>query len=378
MDFELRTHAEPIIQSVMRTPRSVDVEITSRCNLRCRYCYFFDNPSVKYEDLATEQWLTFFDELGYSHVMEVCVTGGEPFMRQDLRELLEGIVRNRMRFSILSNGSLIDDEIASFIARTGRCNHVQISVDGSCAEVHDTARGKGSFEGAIRGLRTLQKFGVPVAVRATIHRYNVNDLESLAEFLLEDLGLPGFSTNTAGYLGSCQRNSHQLLLTTEDREVAMEILLSLSERYDGRISAVAGPLAEARNWQRMEEARQNGKQGFSNGSYLTGCGCHTQKLTVRADGVIIPCSMLAHMGLGRINQHSFIEVWQKSYMLNTLRNRYLIPLTDFQYCAGCEYISYCTGNCPALSYSLTGQVNHPSPDACLRRFLKEGGKLKIL
>ena len=96
-------------RSVMRTPRKLDIDITARCNLRCRYCYFFSNPAVEYRDLPTEEWLRFFDELGTLGVMEVTLAGGEPFIREDLATLLEGIVRNRMRFSILSNGALIDD-----------------------------------------------------------------------------------------------------------------------------------------------------------------------------------------------------------------------------------------------------------------------------
>ena len=35
---------------VMRTPRTVDIDLTARCNLRCRYCYFFDNPAVEYHE----------------------------------------------------------------------------------------------------------------------------------------------------------------------------------------------------------------------------------------------------------------------------------------------------------------------------------------
>ena len=104
-----------------------------------------------------------------------------------LPELLEGIVRNRMRFSLLSNGALIDDEIAAFIASTRRCEYVQVSVDGSCAKTHDSCRGKGSFDGAIRGIRTLQRHQVNVAVRVTIHQKNVNDLENIAHLLLEEL-----------------------------------------------------------------------------------------------------------------------------------------------------------------------------------------------
>ena len=197
---------------VMRTPRTVDIEITARCNLRCRYCYFFQNPDVEYRDLPTDEWLAFFDELGSLGVMDVTLAGGEPFLRDDLPALLEGVVRNRMRFSLLSNGSLIDDKIAAFLAGTRRCDHVQVSVDGSRAEIHDACRGDGSFDGAIRGIRTLQRHRVNVAVRLTIHRHNVHDLENIARLLLEDLGLPSFSTNAAGYLGACRLNAEDVLL----------------------------------------------------------------------------------------------------------------------------------------------------------------------
>ena len=47
--------------------------------------------------------------------MEVTLAGGEPFIREDLKEIIGGIVRNRMRFAILSNGTLITDEMAAFL-----------------------------------------------------------------------------------------------------------------------------------------------------------------------------------------------------------------------------------------------------------------------
>ena len=87
-----------------------------------------------------------------------------------------------------------------------------MSVDGSCAEVHDSCRGQGSFDGAMRGIRTLQRHRINVAVRVTIHRNNVHDLENIAHFLLEELGLPGFGTNSAGYLGTCCVNADDVLL----------------------------------------------------------------------------------------------------------------------------------------------------------------------
>ena len=375
MPEEFKGQIEPTASRVMRTPRNLDIEITARCNLRCRYCYFFNNPAVEYRDLPTEEWLRFFDELGSLGVMDVTLAGGEPFIREHLPVLLEGIVRNRMRFSFLSNGALIGDEIAAFIARTGRCGYVQVSVDGSCAAVHDTCRGHGAFNGAVRGIRTLSRYRVNVAVRVTIHRHNVDDLENIAHLLLEELDLPGFSTNSAGYLGTCRLNADDVMLTIAERQLAMATLLRLTEKYNGRISANAGPLTDGRMWRRMEGARAQGAPAFHNGGRLTACGCPSSKISVRADGAVVPCCMLAQSELGRINQDSLLEVWQHSLALNQLRSRHTIPLTEFEFCAGCSYIPYCTGNCPGLAYTLTGKVDHPSPDACLRRFLEEGGTI---
>jgi len=366
---------ESVISELMRTPRTVDIEITPRCNLRCRYCYFFNNPAVDYRELPTDEWLKFFDELGSLGVMNVAVAGGEPFMRDDLTVLLEGIVRNRMRFSLLSNGSLIDDEMAAFIAGTRRCEYVQVSVDGSCAKIHDSCRGKGSFDGAIRGIHTLQRHQVNVTVRVTIHQKNVNDLEQTAHLLLEELGLAAFSTNSAGYLGTCRMNAEDVLLNIQERKVATATLLRLVEKYPDRISANAGPLSEGHAWLRMEKALARGEPAFPNGGRLTACGCPSKKIAVRADGAIVPCIMLAHMKLGQINEDSLLDVWQHSLALNQLRSRNTIPLTGFEFCAGCSFIPYCTGNCPGLAYTLTGMVDHPSPDACLRRFLEEDGAI---
>ena len=88
--------------------------------------------------------------------------------------------------------------------------------------------------------------------------------------------------------------------------------------------------------------------------------------------------MLAHVELGRINQDPLQAVWLDSPALRRLRGRREIPLAEFEFCAGCVYVPYCTGNCPGLAYTMAGQVNHPSPDACLRRFLDDGGTLDAL
>ncbi len=361
---------------LMRTPKKVDIDITNRCNLRCRYCYHFESAGDADGDLPAEEWLRFFGELNRCAVTEVTLAGGEPFIREDFKEIIGGIVKNRMRFAVLSNGTLITDETAAFLAATGRCNYVQVSIDGSMPESHDAMRGRGSFARAVEGLLTLRRNGVRAAVRVTIHRKNVRDLEAIARFLLEDIGLPSFGTNSAGAMGLCRKNAEMVQLTTEDRMVAMETLLRLTKKYNGRINAMAGPLAEARGWWDMEDARNGEKQLTSpKRGYLTGCGCYRSGLAVRADGAITPCTMLSHIELGRINRDDLGVIWREHAALNALRRRDEIPLSGFSFCEGCPYVNFCTGNCPGLSYTLMGEVNHPSPDACLRTFLAEGGRL---
>ncbi len=359
----------------MKTPKTVDIEITSACNLRCRYCSHFASAGDVSGDVPLEGWLQFFEELNRCAVLEVVLSGGEPFFRPDIKEIILALVKNRMRFSVLSNGTLITDDMADFLASTGRCNSVQVSVDGSIPTTHDAMRGRGSFIRAVEGLKTLMRHGISATVRVTIHRGNVGELEQTAAFLLEEMALPAFSTNSASYMGVCRKNVEQVMLTAQERSEAMTKLLELTEKYNGRINAQAGPLAEARTWCDMEQARREGRDTMPGRGRLTGCGGPSSKLAVRADGVIVPCNQMPQIELGRINDDDLTAIWQNHPELWRIRQRNEISLDTFEFCTGCDYIPYCTGNCPALAANFVGEVNHPSPDACLKRFLMQGGTL---
>jgi radical SAM protein with 4Fe4S-binding SPASM domain len=93
---------------------------------------------------------------------------------------------------------------------------------------------------------------------------------------------------------------------------------------------------------------------------------------------MVPCVQLSHIELGRINRDSLREVWQQHPEMQRLRVRDRIPLSNFAFCQGCEYIPYCRGGCPAIAYNLVGRDDYPSPDSCLRLFLREGGKLPVV
>jgi SynChlorMet cassette radical SAM/SPASM protein ScmE len=165
------------------------------------------------------------------------------------------------------------------------------------------------------------------------------------------------------------------MLDAQSRERAMAALERVSARYPGRIQAAAGPLAELRMWRDMRARAAAREPQSPSGGHLTGCGCTKNTLAVRADGSYVPCCMLPALVLGRINHDELIEVWQRSPILAAMRARSQVALAGFAFCQGCGFLDYCTGNCPALAYRLVGQVDHPSPDACLRRFLECGGRV---
>jgi SynChlorMet cassette radical SAM/SPASM protein ScmE len=354
-------------------PQTLDVSLTGKCNFRCQYCFYADSMHSR-QDLPVEQWLSFFAELGQLAVRAVCLSGGEVFVRSDLMDLIDGVIANRMRYSLLTNGTLITEKTVALFekgSRTDRLNSIQVSIDGSCPEIHDRSRGRGSFDRAIAGLRLLQEAGFPVTSRVTINRYNVDDLENIAGLLLDEIGLQGFGTNDAMPMGAGCSNQEAITLRPEQQLKAMKTLSQLAEKYNGRITAMAGPLAKWQSYKEMEHAKATGEKSTRwQMGYLTACGCTFNKLAVHHDGVITPCNLLPELELGRINIDSLKEIWRSHPTLKALKERRQIPMSEVPGCEECEWAPYCNGSCPGLAYEMTGDFNRANPHDCYRRFLE--------
>jgi len=359
-------------------PRSFDLSLTGRCNLRCAYCFYADEMAGR-NDLPAGRWLDFFSELEGLAVRSLILSGGEIFMRPDLWRLVDGIVDARMRYSLLTNGTLVTEETLAQFAQGGRrrrLDSIQVSIDGSRAEVHDASRGKGSFEKAIRGLRLLKAAGFPVTARVTVNRHNAGDLENTARLLLDEIGLPRFGTNDAMAMGTGCARAGSIVLAPEQRVEAMRTLARLEKAYPGRISATAGSLALWHMFREMEEAKASGRKTrrWKMGC-LSSCGCMFAKLAVHHDGTIVPCNMLAAASLGKIGETPVRSIWQNHPLLKEMRGRGSIPMEQVAGCAGCEWVPYCSGGCPAVEYTRTGDFYVANPECCYRRFLEECGGL---
>jgi SynChlorMet cassette radical SAM/SPASM protein ScmE len=352
------------------TPVEVHLELTSRCNARCTYCYYLDNDGVRYEDVATAVWLRFFDELAEAKVLRASLAGGEPLMRPDFLELVRALGERNVRFSVATNGWFATRELAEALAATRRCDGVQVSLDGSTAAVHERLRGPGTFAPALLAVRLFLAAGLPTTVRVTVNAGNLDDLPALASLLLDELALPSFSTNSVTALGSHRKYEDGSFLTPRQRLRAMRVLTDLERLYPGRIQAAAGPLADARQFAAMERAAELGEPLPGRGR-LVGCSCMLTQLAVRADGAYVPCVALPQIVLGRIGRDRLRDFWNRAPALLELRARRDLSLREFPECAGCEYLESCTGNCAGAALSLLGDANRPSPDACLRRFKAE-------
>lgn len=356
-------------------PRSVSISITGKCNLKCNYC-FYANEMEGLKDLPTATWLKFFEQLAEIGVMDVSLTGGEALLRPDIFELIDGIIANRMRYNILSNGTLISEKLLKNFEqgkRRLRLDYIQVSIDGSRAEIHDQSR-PNSFDRAILGLKLLKDAGVPVAVRTTINRANLNDLENIAKLLFEDIGVKSFSTNEAMPIGSGCRSDANMSLTAKDKMIAMATIGRLQRRYPGRLSAQAGPQAKRKIYAEMVHARRTGEMatGWKMG-YLSACGCVFSKIDILHDGSIVPCCMLSGLTLGNITANLLIDIWNNHLIMKALRERRSIPMSAVPGCESCEWNCNCNGSCPGLAHQLTGDFNHANPDDCFKKFLQETG-----
>jgi radical SAM protein with 4Fe4S-binding SPASM domain len=167
------------------------------------------------------------------------------------------------------------------------------------------------------------------------------------------------------------RQSEGVMLTPLQRLQAMETLELLVERYDGRISASAGPLALARQMGLIEKQRAKGRDGVPGRGTLAACGGVFSKLGVLHDGTVVPCHNLATLRMGSIGVDDLRELWLAHPLMEALRQRRSIPLETLETCQGCEYQGFCTGGCPAGALFLNGELNARNPMDCYRVHMGE-------
>jgi sulfatase maturation enzyme AslB (radical SAM superfamily) len=163
------------------------------CNLKCSYCVAKSGPNVARRALDPTKVCCLVDEavsLGFS---DIFFTGGEPFLLNDIYEMLVYSAQ-RVKTTVLTNAMLLRgarlDKLVAAAARVPAENLViQVSLDGGRPEDHDAYRGKGSWGKAVAGIRLLQERGFRVRIGTTETPVNSAHLDKLCAFH-RSLGIP--------------------------------------------------------------------------------------------------------------------------------------------------------------------------------------------
>lgn len=171
-----------ILNRPLVKPNTVTITLTARCNLRCVMC---DHWKLKNrEELSLEEIKSLIDQIKSWGVEEIELSGGEPFMRRDIWEIIKYASFKEMNMNITTNGTLLNKkEVAKLLGY--KVNRLQISVDG-IKSTHDRIRGvKGSYNklvktvNAIDSMRKQKKSSIKINATTVIMQQNIKELVNI-------------------------------------------------------------------------------------------------------------------------------------------------------------------------------------------------------
>ena len=169
----------------LRIPLSGSLDLTHRCNLRCIHCYLGDHPRhTPYREMSTKQILSILDEITEAGCLYFLISGGEPLLRRDFREIYKHAKNNGLIVTIFTNGTLITDEILELFSNLPP-HIVEISLYGATAPIYEKITGvSGSYEKCLHGIRRLLDHKINVRLKTilmTINRHEFFDIENMAK-----------------------------------------------------------------------------------------------------------------------------------------------------------------------------------------------------
>jgi len=311
-DGILSTLPEPHIRhfNLAKSPRIslryLELQITSRCNLRCKHCYLSAGDG---EDLELLKAFKAMDEFDRMQGLRLLISGGEPLMHRRFWYLNERLEDYGFRSVLLSNGTLINRDVAARL----KAHEVQISIDGM-RESHDVLRGIGSFDRAVQAIEQLQSAGVKVSVATTINALNTADFDSLS-MLMESLGISEWNVDMPAVTGRLRDNPEFALAP----ELAAPYL---SYGYGGSHHGSSG--------------------GFACGAHLCAVG---------PGGAVAKCGFYLDKPVGMIAE-GLGECWSR------IRHVRLSELS-----CECGFINECRGGCRFRASSFTDEFG-PDPVRC--------------
>jgi radical SAM protein with 4Fe4S-binding SPASM domain len=176
-----------------RVPLAGTIELTRRCNNRCRHCYNnlpASDPQALADELRADELIRILDEAAAAGCVWLLLTGGEIFLRPDFRKIYTHAKQKGLLVTLFTNGTLITPELADFLA-IQRPFSIEITLYGATRKTYERVTGTpGSFGQCLRGIGHLRERGLPLKLKATLSTLNRHEIEAMKRFAENDLGLP--------------------------------------------------------------------------------------------------------------------------------------------------------------------------------------------
>jgi len=286
-----------------KTPPFLILYMSSACNLTCEHCYYWRSLNQK-DDLTRDEMFRLAKELGPIEILNV--SGGEPFMREEIGEICRFfITHNKVKqIYIPTNGYFtqrIEKQVKEILKESSlQLMVIELSLEGM-PEYHNRFRGHPkSFEKAMEAygaLEVLQTRDPRVRIHSasTANSENIDEIVKLTHYLYERC--PAMDHHNIAMLHGDQRNP---TLKSPPLEAYQNLYRTVAqvwkEREKGRFGAIVEPMLQ---WAKCEIARRQTQV----------IPCKAGKLTavVYANGDVGLCEI--NPPVGNLKKHGFFEIW---------------------------------------------------------------------
>ncbi len=347
MDVEAAAEIDMMCRSEDRL--LLQFHVTGRCNLQCRHCYRVegDVQPLSFNDVLTvlkqyKELLEYYNEKrGTSRKGHVNITGGEPFIREDIADILEYLGRNRdcCTYGVLSNGSFLDERLISVLRDTD-AKFVQLSIDGD-RKTHDALRAQGDYDRVLASAQLLEKSGIRTLISFTANAENYRFLPAAAKECRAK-GISRLWSDRLVPIGGGEDMS------------ALAIGADKLESYLNALKKARGG-ALVRRMHPKTEVTMNRALQFQGGGKMYACAAGNSLITVDEFGRVMPCRRMP-IYCGDVFTSTLKAIYCGSEVFRRLRG---MPVPDE--CSECAYSYYCRGGAKCQSYAVYGSFERADP-----------------
>jgi len=167
-----------------------DLSLTYKCPLKCKHCYaghLVEKPRPR-QELAIGEIKEIINTLVLQGCFEICLSGGDPFFKQGVIELLDLIKEIDCFARILTSGYRLTPELIEALGNNPHINDVEVSLFGTSRESHEfVTQVPGSFNSSCGTIKNLTSKGIRTIIKFVIMQRNINEARDVPK-LAEDLG----------------------------------------------------------------------------------------------------------------------------------------------------------------------------------------------